>query len=621
MAEDKIETIDRPKRWDVSYADELLGAEMSYEKVRELLNGQLKELAKDRKRFPSDLELSGILRNDTRIRKYKKGELIIREGDYGNSAFFILSGTVNIVRPQLPVGSPGGRNLGARKFFGSVARLFRRSFPYPENRRNFQKHDVDKARSQIVHLQDFSEFLVEGSGSAFDPDLVETLTAQGSQTGEIFGEIAAVSRTPRTASVLAGGDDTELLEIRWQGLRDIQKYSPGWKEMIDNRYRTSSLRTHLSRAEYVQNLPQSKKDLHDIPLEQEEEELSEIGQVAAHTQFRSYGEFSWKATFKEMAEAVQRNPSESEPVILRQGSIAAEFITVRSGFVRVTRRYNHGEKTVAYLGKGQTYGMLEIFHNSSLRDDQIGEEHMTYQHTLCAVGYVDILVVPAPVVESIVVPRLTAQEKEQLRTEIQQIQNDGELEAKRDGKMMEFLLQQRAINGTASMFIDLDRCTHCDDCVRACASTHDNNPRFIRHGPAQDGIQMTHACMHCVDPVCMIGCPTGAIHRDAVGNQVVINEHTCIGCSTCADNCPYDNIQMVELRDEGGDFQPGTRIDEELGAVRVSPTEDPLRKATKCDLCETVVTGPACVNACPHDAMIRVDMTKPKLLFDWIDRK
>jgi ferredoxin len=54
-------------------------------------------------------------------------------------------------------------------------------------------------------------------------------------------------------------------------------------------------------------------------------------------------------------------------------------------------------------------------------------------------------------------------------------------------EILEFLTENRFFNGTATMVIDLDRCTRCDDCVRACASTHDNNPRFLRHGPSAGG--------------------------------------------------------------------------------------------------------------------------------------
>ena len=39
--------------------------------------------------------------------------------------------------------------------------------------------------------------------------------------GELFGEIAAIARTPRTATVIAEEPAT-LLELRWQGLREIR---------------------------------------------------------------------------------------------------------------------------------------------------------------------------------------------------------------------------------------------------------------------------------------------------------------------------------------------------------------------------------------------------------------
>jgi Fe-S-cluster-containing dehydrogenase component len=158
------------------------------------------------------------------------------------------------------------------------------------------------------------------------------------------------------------------------------------------------------------------------------------------------------------------------------------------------------------------------------------------------------------------------------------------------------------------MLINLDRCTRCDDCVRACAATHDNNPRFIRQGPKHDNIMVANACMHCVDPVCMIGCPTGAIARDIDSGTVRINDRTCIGCSTCANSCPYQAIHMVEIRDPGGAF------------VVDSATQQPILKATKCDFCAGQLTGPACQNACPHDALVRVDMSDLTQLASWMGR-
>jgi Fe-S-cluster-containing dehydrogenase component len=179
--------------------------------------------------------------------------------------------------------------------------------------------------------------------------------------------------------------------------------------------------------------------------------------------------------------------------------------------------------------------------------------------------------------------------------------------AKLGPDLLEFFTQNRFFNGTAAMLIDLDRCTRCDDCVRACAVAHDNNPRFLRHGPTHGRVMVANACMHCTDPVCMIGCPTGAIHRAAFGGQVVINQATCIGCTICANNCPYDAIRMVEIRNEDGVFM-------------VDAEQKPILKATKCDLCVQQYGGPACQRACPHDALVRADMTDVNALSNWLNR-
>ena len=150
----------------------------------------------------------------------------------------------------------------------------------------------------------------------------------------------------------------------------------------------------------------------------------------------------------------------------------------------------------------------------------------------------------------------------------------------------------------------------CDECVRACASTHNNNPRFLRNGPVYDGVMVANACMHCQDPVCMIECPTGAITRRVDEGAVFINDETCVGCGSCSRNCPYEAIRMVEIRDQRGLF-----IRDESTSNRA-----PITKATKCDLCVDQLGGPSCQRACPHDAMIRMDMTDMKALAKWRGR-
>jgi len=48
----------------------------------------------------------------------------------------------------------------------------------------------------------------------------------------------------------------------------------------------------------------------------------------------------------------------------------------------------------------------------------------------------------------------------------------------------------------------------------------------------------------------------------------------------------------------------------ENGAAVMDTSEgggQPIIKATKCDLCAGSAGGPACVKACPHDALSRID--------------
>jgi Fe-S-cluster-containing dehydrogenase component len=280
-------------------------------------------------------------------------------------------------------------------------------------------------------------------------------------------------------------------------------------------------------------------------------------------------------------------------------------ILIRAGFARLSQKFGNGHRTLNYLGAGRNYGFEEIAHNW-----RNPTAHVPLQHSLRVIGYTHVLVIPTQVMETLVLPtlpehKLPAPIVETTETETTAPHLDAA--AKIGADTLEFLTENRFFNGTASMVIDLDRCTRCDDCVRACATAHDNNPRFLRHGPASGKIMVANACMHCVDPVCMIGCPTGAIHRDAFGGEVVINPTTCIGCKACYNNCPYDAIRMVEIRDEEGAFM----VDKDM---------KPIVKATKCDLCVEQMTGPACQRACPHGALTRVNLNELDAFAKWLKR-
>jgi Fe-S-cluster-containing dehydrogenase component/CRP-like cAMP-binding protein len=571
--------ISRPHRWDVPFS-----STMTEEDVDRLLT--FAPLATvDSSCFPASIPLRGILRNDTCLRQFDRGDIIVREGDYGNSAFFILSGAVRVILNSLPSEMLGRRVPHKKSLFGSLAQLWNRP-SYPEVRDYSGNKAPSGSASASVQAR-----TTDGKGvHLFLQDVPRVLDSNRTarlEAGELFGEIASLSRTPRTATVIAE-EPAQLLEIRWQGLRELRRYAPQWKEHIDRIYRERSLLVHLQETPFLAGLPQET-----------------LQAIADQTEFKDFGDFEWNVSYRTIRKASTHERLEKEPIIAQEGDYPNGLILIRGGFARLSRRYNHGERTIRYLGKGGVYGLPELLCGGP-PDGPPG-----LQFSLRAIGHVDVLIIPAAIVEQYIVPRFQPDEIEAVRARMEResrVDLEAEAGARFDAEMIEFLVEERYANGTATMLIDLERCTRCDDCVRACAATHENNPKFIRHGRERNGIMVANACMHCVDPVCMIGCPTGAIHRESIEGQVVINDLTCIGCATCANSCPYDNIQMVEIRDRNGEF------------IVDAETQTPILKASKCDLCLDQLAGPACVRACPHDALIRSDMRDTDKLSRWLNR-
>lgn len=585
---DATTSISRPQRWDVPFDDS-----MSAEHVDRILSiAPFSQI--DPAKFPSSTPLRDILLNDTGLRVFKKHQVIVREGDYGNSAFFIIKGSVKatLSRDAIPSELLGRRAPKKKGLLSTLSQLW-------DNPRFPEVRDLGRYKSARGGTNrpwsggtgkpwggTNSPWQPKDNTAIFLHDLPAVLKGGTAllQQGMFFGEIAALGRTPRTATVFAE-EDCELLEIRWQGLRELRLRAAEIKQFIDTNYRKYSLQNHLRETPYFKDLTPD-----------------ELKAVADQTRFETYGSFDWHSNYKKNRDIAPEQRLKDEPLIAEEGQYANGLVLIRAGFARMSQRYNQGERTASYLARGQIFGFEEIAHNWANNDS------VPLQYTLRALGYVDVIVVPTAVVEKYILPKVP---KAELPPPISVVKQDQVTSRTANGKLstdfIEFLVDNRFINGRATMVMDLDRCTRCDDCVRACAAAHDNNPRFVRHGIQHGRYMIANACMHCLDPVCMIGCPTGAIHRNALGGQVVINDVTCIGCSTCANSCPYNNIQMVDIRNQAGD-----PIRDQEGR--------PVVKAAKCDLCVEQITGPACVQACPHDALARVDMQDTKTLAQWLQR-
>ena len=566
--------IERPQRWDQPF-----GSDMTYADVdRVLALDVFKDI--DPSQFPNDRSPREIIKNDARIRNYQRGDIVVRNGEYGHSVFVIIKGTVRVFFKEIPGSGLNRQTMHyKRSFLESLSQLWRNAdMPEVRDVAAYQGSAELSLRGEStsarIFLKDVDSFI-----AAHDP---KTMTA-----GQTFGEIAALSRAPRTATIFADSD-VELVEMRWQGLRDLRRRDRGFRDYIDRLYRDRE--RSLAR------------DLAESPLFAKLDEKT-LQTIAAETLYETHGEFEWWSSFKKLASHDSEEVLNLEPVIAEQGSYLDGLIIVRSGFARISERLDHGERTVGYARQNGLFGLDEIVRH--WRDG--GDLHLA--RSLRAIGYVDVLRVPTALVERYVLPNAPADLLPEPAKPDRMAAWEEAGDRGLDQTLIDFFVDNRTINGTATMLINTDRCIGCDDCVRACAAAHDNNPRFIRHGPSHGNIQVTNACMHCVDPVCLIGCPTGAIARNFADGRVMIDDRICIGCGTCAGSCPYDNIQMVEIRDKSGAF------------IVDAKTNQPIVKATKCDLCYGQLGGPACERACPHDALIRIDMHEQDTLAAWVSRR
>jgi len=139
--------------------------------------------------------------------------------------------------------------------------------------------------------------------------------------------------------------------------------------------------------------------------------------------------------------------------------------------------------------------------------------------------------------------------------------------------------------------VDLDRCSGCKACVTACHNLNglDTQETWRDVGLLVGGTislpviqHVTTACHHCLEPACLTACPVNAYEKDPLTGIVKHLDDQCFGCQYCTLACPYDVPK----------YHAGK------GIVR------------KCDMCSTRLTAgeaPACVQACPSQAIaIRV---------------
>jgi len=372
------------------------------------------------------------------------------------------------------------------------------------------------------------------------------------RAGRIFGEMALISGRPRSAAVMAT-EDCVLVEVPRRAMLKLMAAEESVKSVIDQTFAERAIQTFIAP-------------------EADEAMLATVVSAARQCVFKA------------------------NEVIFDVGQEASEIHLIRSGSVMVGTAEGGEQAVLAYVAAGQYFGEEDVI-AGTLRTQRVQAAVKTETLSIPADRFRLLLEAHPEIHEAV---RLRFRDRIRQRQEMAKSPGRGAL--------MHFLLGEGLGEATDALLIDESLCVRCDQCETACAATHGNVSRLDREaGATFEGLHVPTSCRHCEHPHCMKECPPDAIHR-APNGEVYIDD-TCIGCGNCERNCPYGVIQMGVAEDTtpslwqwlvlGRGSAPGK-------PVAKKANKDEVKKAVKCDMCRGRDQGPACVQACPTGAAIRV---------------
>jgi CRP-like cAMP-binding protein/Fe-S-cluster-containing hydrogenase component 2 len=229
-------------------------------------------------------------------RRFRKGELICKEGDFGSTAFYILEGKaqVSISTPIAHVKTDGGAKGFFKKLTSSLVS------------REVEKREEER-RDRTIPI-DASVDLNYGSPVAeLGP-------------GDLFGEMTCMNFYPRSATVRAESDVVAYEMLR--NVLDIMMKNKTFRAQIDQNYRHRALENHLR----------------GVPM---------------------FADLS-PDFIEHLKQSVELQRYAPGQVIARQGDPADCFYLVRIGFVKISENYPGGELVLAYLSRGDYFGEIGL---------------------------------------------------------------------------------------------------------------------------------------------------------------------------------------------------------------------------------------------------------------------
>jgi CRP-like cAMP-binding protein/Fe-S-cluster-containing hydrogenase component 2 len=384
----------------------------------------------------------------------------------------------------------------------------------------------------------------------------DNLTLANLEEGDIFGEMAALSGYPRSATV-AAKDDLYLLAIPSEVLKELMKISSKFKEIIEEKYTVRAVRTYLRKVPLFGNLNDNM-----------------LVELEGKVKLKSFNQGD---------------------VIFSEGDPGDSLYIIRNGFVKITKQSGDKDRIIAYLAQGSYFGEMALI------------EDEKRSATISAFTKVELIQVAKEDFNALLGtdPKLAEEIRDiiiERKLKTLEVQSDP---AK--AERLEALVEKGIIQSESLLTIDLRTCIHCNNCVDACEDRH-GYPRLDRRGTRFAEISIPVACRLCQDPVCLI-CNFDAIKRAPTGEIYIIDDK-CVGCAGCAIRCPYNVIQMVSTKTvhEKRKFDI---FDALLGRAKAGDgkgekTEDtrlkPKKLAIKCDNCMGY-PDTACTDNCPTHAI------------------
>jgi Fe-S-cluster-containing dehydrogenase component/CRP-like cAMP-binding protein len=420
--------------------------------------------------------------------------------------------------------------------------------------------------------------------------------------GHSFGEMALLSGTRRTASVSVAldGDPARVLEITRPAIRLLRNL-PRFAKALDRNYRSYGLTITLNEIKEFAGL--------DIGAD----------------------------LLRRFTDAARFAVYEEGHVLFREGDPINRVVFVREGWIeRVSGVEGNPQAAELLVETDESVGLDFVGAGTCLGLEAIARPTL-WSYTALLRGRTEVV--------EVAVTRL--REDEELRSTVVSFftgsAESAAAETPRHPKDVRSLtaaareIEAGVVDGVNLLVMDMAKCIRCGNCSLACHKVH-GHTRLVRRGihierpfkpgrPATQSVLAPSVCLHCMDAKCLTGCPTGAIARLPDG-QIDIDPKTCIGCSDCATQCPYDAISMIARPDSTSEgknvisrFLSTFSLSEPALPLAVVQTENLL--AVKCNLCNGTAMNPpgakreaySCEENCPTGALVRVN---PREYFDEI---